>query len=295
MITKKKNITKKLLLLLFALSSFAVMAQRAPAEISVSAAGGISTYCFQPLPKKSSSLGYTTDFGVGFTGFFSQQLGVHVGVDFGLFNVKSTVPNIYSYTPGLYDENDSLCNLHSYLNGYAEIHKSLFLNIPVMFIFQTKQKQSWSWKQDQKAAFYAMCGVKVLFLFDNKYEASVKTLRNEAYYPGMDNWATTQLFAGYGNFKGYANKGKMEFGVVAMLAVEMGVKWRIENNMCIYTGAFFDCGLNDPIKDSRQSSGNYTDPESLKDLSILKVANKNYLMAVGIKLRLAFSKRLRPY
>ena len=299
-IIKKRNFAIKLFLMLFALSSLHVMAQRAPAEFSVNAAGGISTYCFAPSSKTSSSIGYSSDFGIGFTGFINQQFGINVGVGFGLFNVKSKISELKTVTSGFstYDSEGRLqrYNLHTTLSGYTEIHKSLFLNIPVMLQFQTQQKQYWSWKQSPKANFYAMGGLKLLFLFNNKYEANVQSLSNIAEFFELGSSAGTQTFVDLGKFdNGYMNSGTMEFGVMAMFAFEMGAKWWLGNNVCVYTGVFFDCGLNDPIKDSRKSYAKYINEENLEDFAILKVSDRTNLMVVGIKLRLAISKLQRRY
>ena len=301
--TKKRNLAFKLFLMLFALSGFNLLAQRAPAEFSVNAAGGVSTYCFAPSPKNSSSVGYSSDFGIGFTGFLSRQVGINVGVGFGLLNVKSKVANLKTIKTDLSDNlNGMHYDLYSTLSNYTEVHKSLFLNIPVMLLFQTQQKQYWGWKQSPRPGFYAMGGIKVLFLFNNKYESQIESLTNAAYYHELKNWAATQVFAGYGEFdKGYKHSAKMEFGVMAMFALELGVKWWLGNNMCFYTGVFFDCGLNDPNKDNRKPIKNYTSEEELeglkdhKGLSMLKVSDRTNLIAIGIKLRFAFSKLQSRY
>jgi hypothetical protein len=294
--TKTAKFAKKLLVLLLMFSSLHLMAQKAPHEFSINAAAGISTYAFSPTPKKASSLGYNCDFGFGFTGFFSRQVGVHVGAGFGLFNVKSKVNKLYSLTPDLYDKDIELhYELHTTLNGYNDIHKTLYINLPVMIHFQTIQKQYWSWKNTQKAGFYAMGGFKVLFLFNNKYEARVPTMYNAAYYPTLNNWADTQEFKGFGTFKGNAVTGSLDFGVLVTFSLEMGVKWRIENNMFIYTGVFFDCGLNDPIKDSRKPYNQFTEPYQLKEMTILKYADRANLMAVGVKVHFAFSRKARAF
>jgi len=299
--TKAVNSAKKLFILLFMLSSLHLWAQKnkAPHEFSLNAGAGISTYAFTPTPKKASSVGYNCDFGFGFTGFFNRQLGIHVGAGFGLFNVKSKVNKLYTLTPNLSDLDDKgkelPYELHTTLNGYNDIHKTLYISIPVMLHFQTIQKEYWNWNNTQKAGFYAMGGFKVLFLFNNKYEARVPTMYNAAYYPTLNNWADTQEFKGFGTFNGNAVKGNLDFGVLVTFSLEAGVKWRIENNMFIYTGVFFDCGLNDPIKDSRKSYKEFTDPEQLKKVTIMKYADRANLMAVGIKLHFAFSKRQRPF
>jgi len=296
--SKKRTSATKLFLLICAISSFQLMAQKAPAEFSVHAAGAISTYCFQPLSKGNSSIGGTGDFGAGFTGFLSQQIGIHVGVGIGFFNVKSKIANLKTITPQLSTIDDQgrvrFYDLHTTLSGYTEIHKSIFMSIPVMLQYQTQQKQYWGWKQSPKPSFYAMAGLKVLFLFNNKYEASIQTLENIGKFE-MGPPAGTQEAPGFGVFAGNQSSGKMDFGIMAMAAVELGVKFRLGNNVAIYTGAFFDCGLNDPIKDSRKSYGNYIYQEDLNELTILKAADRINLMTVGIKVRVAFSKSQRPY
>jgi len=297
-----------IILLLFSFLPSSLMAQRgiqkAPHEFSINAGAGVATYVFSPIPKKSSSVGFSSDFGLGFTGFFSQQVGIHVGAGIGLFNVKSKVRELKTVSyklrdPDYNDPRAEFYDLHTTLNRYNDIHKTLFITIPVMFHFQSVQKQYWNWNNTQKAGFYAMGGVKVMFLINNKYETRVPTIYNAAYYPELDNWADTQPFMGFGTFEGNTVKGSLDFGVMATLSVELGVKWRIENNMFFYTGVFFDCGLNDPIKDSRKSYGDFKnglDAVRLRDeVPVLKYANRANLMMVGIKLHFAFSRQQRPF
>jgi len=326
MITKTSKVTTAALLLLFVLSNLHVVAQRKAApEFSAYANGGIALYSFRPLSaqvssieydiskfddkggvksKVHSSLGFSSDFGMGFTGFFSQQVGIHTSVGFGLSNVK-TKAYLYNLTPGLYDDVNAeelkklgiepYYDLHTTLSDYTEIHKTMFITIPVMLQFQTKQKQYWSWTRSQKAGFYALGGIRINLLFNNKYEASVKELENHAYYTDMHNWAETQTFAKLGKFQGTNNSGKLDFGVLVMLALETGVKWRIDNNHFIYTGVFFDCGLNNPTKDNRRDYTEITSPNQLPDLGLLKFSDRLNAMAVGVKVRFAFTKRQRGY
>ena len=311
----------QLFIMLFACSSLHVAAQRkAAAEFSIYADGGVATYWFhkynlpaiagtpsvglntntgtqfhQPTLKKTTSVGYSIDFGVGFTGFFSQQVGIHTSAGFGLLNVKSTrtLSNIaFDYV----DQNGFTCELHTKLKNYTEIHKTMYVSIPVMFQFQTKQKQYWNWHRTQRAGFYAQAGVKIHLLFNNKFEASVDSLYRSAYYPELNNWASTQAFeGGFGRFPGATTEGKLDFGVLVLFAAETGVKWRIDNNLFVYTGIFFDCGLNDPMKDKRQPLDNLTNKEQLYDLTLLKFSDKTNLMVVGVKLRLAFTRAQRRY
>ena len=280
----------------------ALHAQRAnkPAhEFSAYASGGFATYNFKGAPQKTSSLGFGTDFGFGFTGFVGHQLGFHAGAGFGIYNIRSKTPNLVSTTDDLFDKEYGLnYKLETTLMGYTEIYKTTYVSIPVMVQFQTKQKQYLNWRRSQRAGFYAQGGIKVLFLIDNKFETRLDTMRNWAYYPDLKNWAKTQRFKGFGSFEGTTNTGKMDFGVMVMASLEAGVKWRISSNFFIYTGAFFDCALNDPMKDNREPCEKYNDPlpgGNLEHIPLLSFMEKANLMSVGVKLRFAFTRYQRPY
>jgi hypothetical protein len=297
-----KNSAIKLFTLLFVLSSLHLMAQRASPEFSIHAGGGISTLTFQPFVKGNSSVGFFSDIGGGFTGFFTHQIGIHVGAGLGMFSVKTNVKEVHSFTSGMYDHmEDKIYDLTATLLGYSEIHKSMFVNIPIMLQFQTKQKQYWNWRQSRKAGFYAMGGIKIHFLFNNKYESSVDSVRNLAYYTEYGGWAGTQLFKGFGTFPGNntKNEGKLEFVVMATFSIETGVKWRIDKNAFLYTGVFLDCSLNDPNKLNRMPYEN--DPSAIQpntdisSIQLLKVSNGSMLIFTGIKLRFAFTKPQRGY
>lgn len=319
---RTKAIATTLFISLFAFTSLHVAAQKKAApEFSIYADGGVATYWFhqynlpaiagtqsvgfstdigtqfhQPTLKRTVSVGYSSDFGVGFTGFFSQQVGVHTSAGFGLLNVKST-RTVSHIGFGKEDQQGNPYELHTKLKDYTEIHKTMYVSIPVMFHFQTKHKQYWNWNRTQKAGFYAQAGVKIHLLFNNRFEVSVDSLYRYAYFPELDNWAGTQegFEGGFGRFPGNNTSGKLDFGVLVLFAAETGVKWRIDNNIFVYTGVFFDCGLNDPMKDGRQPHGNITNREHLYDLTLLEFSDKINLMVVGIKLRLAFTRYQRGY
>jgi hypothetical protein len=146
-----------------------------------------------------------------------------------------------------------------------------------------------------------MAGVKALLLVSNKYTTEIDTLNNKAYYPQFDNWIMAQPAMGLGAFKGNSASGKLNFDLLAMFAFETGAKWRVGKGVFLYTGIYFDCGLHDYTKKSREAASNYTYPEHLADLSLLEFTKKINLIAAGLRLRLAFfrsrdfSKNPCPY
>jgi len=285
-----KNWIVKLLIILFTLSSLHLFAQKNSKEFSMYGGGGLSFFAYQAPMNFTSSIGYHGDVGVGFTGFVSQQCGFHIGAGLGLFNIKAKVGDLQTFTPDLTDWNERLYDLYTTLSGYSETHKTFSLNIPLMFQFQTKMKQGWNWKKSQKLGYYAMIGAKLHLLFNRTYDSQITTLYNAAYYPEADNWAATQTFAGLGDFVGKDTDGKLNVDVLAMFAFETGLKHRLNKNLYLYTGIYFDCGLNDPTKKYREPVGNYIFVKDLADLSLLEFYNNSFLMGIGIKLRLAFYK-----
>jgi hypothetical protein len=237
----------------------------------------------------ASSSGSAGDLGIGFTGFITPYVGLHVGLGVGLNNVNVKVDSLKTYTHEWEDrESGEKGDLYTNLSDYSEKHRTFSLSIPFMLQMQTiESASSWRSRSNFQHGFYAKAGLKLNILLSNTYESEVVTGYNAAYFPDLDNWAATQTFVGLGKFKG--NKAKGDFGFVrAMLACEMGMKWRIANDMFVYTGIYLDYGLNDPAKNNRQPTNNYISEESLRDLALLEYAERAHLMTIGFKISLAF-------
>jgi len=281
---KMKNKIVALWIIVFALSSLQVFAQREPSEFTIFGGGGLSFFGYQAPVEKVSSIGYHGDIGVGFTGFVSRMCGFHVGAGFGLLNVKARVGNLKNLTPGKIDDNDYPFDLHASLLGYSEVHKTLFVSVPLLFQFQTKQNQY----RGSGKSFYAMSGVKLLMLFNTTCDTRVANLYNAAYYPEFDNWAATQKFAGLGTFDGITGSEKFGVALLPMFTFETGIKWNLKAGLLLYTGVYFDCALTDPTKKNRTPVSELNTTES--SLSLLALYKKSSVMDLGIKLRLAFYK-----
>jgi len=287
----KKNLTilwSYGLTVLFILNTLSVSAQSQQHEYSIYLGGGYNAFICQKPVSRVSSKGFGGDAGFGFTSFFSSNWGIHTGAGFGFFNIKNEVNQFTFITPQQEDCEGYLYDLHTSLNNYGETLKTMFVTIPLMLQYQTKMQPITHYKKDKKAGFYAMAGAKALLMVQNKYTAEVTSLYNAAYYPQFDNWISLQPEMGLGSFKGDSNHGKMKFNVLAMFAFEAGFKWQVANNLLLYTGAFFDLGLYDYSKKQRVPYSNFTSQELLADLSLLKFTNRMNLVAVGIKLRVAF-------
>jgi len=294
-----KNMKKLIITIgLFAAISCLYLSAQSEHEISVYGGGGLSTMRYQ-LSQGNSSSGLGGDFGVGYTYFrvkeravetgkvFQEHWGIHTGIGIGLYNAKAKLNEVKTVTSDLYDSDGDRFNLHSSLSNYGETQTAMFLNIPVMAQFQIEQ-------------FYVMCGIKTGIPLKGKYKSKDATLTNEAYYPKWENWARTQTFAGFGSFKGRNSEGVFDLGVNVMLAVEAGMNWRLNGNLSLYSGAYFDYGLINVAKDAQLKFINYSDknPEGFTANSVLSSYSDNSnsttftdkvnTMAVGIKVRLAY-------
>ena len=286
---KRTNFLTIIILVLLILSALCVSAQKQQNELSIYSGGGLATFCFQPLIKNASSMGYGGDAGVGFTGFISPHWGIYIGAGAGIFNVKNNINNFIFITPKQEDCEGYLYDLYTTLNGYKETHKAIFLSIPLMLQFQTKMGHSLNWRKNKRVGYYAMAGAKALFLFSNNYTSEITSLYNTAYYPEFDNWINSLPILGLGPFDGHNTSGKLKFGILAMVTFETGAKWRIGKNLFLYTGIYFDYGLNDPNKKKRKVPESFTWalPEEFENFTLLKFTNRINLMTVGLKLRLA--------
>jgi len=286
---KKINLLLLIILTFCILGVFRVSAQKYPNEFSIYCEGGYAAFIFQKaISKTTSSKGYGGDAGVGFTYFFSQNLGLHTSVGVGFFNVNNQLRQLAFIMLKLEDCEGYLYDLHTTLNNYNENHKSIFVSLPLMLQYQTKLEPISNQKKNNKAGFYAMMGAKALFLLNNNYTSKTTSLSNAAYYPEFDTWINSQPALGLGSFKGCSVNGKLDFNVLIMFAFEAGIKWQIGKKLFLYTGAYFDCGLHDTTKKARVPYNSFTTQEPPTDLALLEFAKRMNLMAVGIKVRLAF-------
>ena len=273
-------------ILLFSGSHSSLMAQR-PYEFSLYGGGAYSFLSHRS--SKSNSFGYSVDAGLGFTYLIYPLWGIHVGAEFGFYDTQTKVNAIKHISSGFFDSNRYEFELHTTYYGYKEAQQAMFLSIPVLLQFQTTKNQAYQQKKGQKVGLYAMTGIKVSFLVKNSYQSQIDKLYNAGYYPFFDNWLDTQTFAGLGNFDGVSSSAKQSFRVLAIYTLEAGCKLLVGNSLFLYVGAYYDCGLHDPLKSNRQPLGYYADVENLADFTLLSFAKRVNYMAVGLKLRLTFT------
>jgi len=275
--------------LLLALSTTDASAQRYPSEISIYGAGGFNIFAVQKPVNKTSSSGYGIDAGVGYTYFFSENLGLHTSVGFGYFNTTNKLNSLSFVTPDQKNDCDeNIYDLYTTLNYYSENHKAMYLSVPLMVQYQTRMQPLSNRTRKNNAGFYAMAGAKALFMVSNEYTTEVASLYNKSYYPQFNNWISDQPELGLGLFKGNRVTDKLAFKVLPVASLEAGIKWQFGKKVILYTGAYFDIGLFDYTKKHRVPYSNFISQEHLTEFSLLEFSNKMNLMAGGVKVRVAF-------
>ena len=282
----------KFLVILFILKIPVLSAQQPIHEFSIYGGGGLSTLRYSLSLGDRSGGGLGTDFGMGYTVFvekdwltkaekiYNEKWGFHTGIEFASYNAKARINDAKITTKDLVDSDGDAFDLYTELSGYSENQKVILMNIPVMAVFQIQK-------------FYVMGGFKLGIPPVHKYRSKNIVFVNEANYDQWYNWAKTQTFAGYGTFSDKSSKGNFKLGMSVIFAFEAGMNWRIGEKFSIYTGAYFDYGLNNIAKDKSLPfiQYNFRNPENFSTNSVLSsYTDKIKVMAAGIKVRFAMEK-----
>ena len=287
-----------IIIILFALTGINVNAQvsskRAlyndPNELSVHIGAGLTSIHHQDAQRNGFFNGFTANIGVGYTFYLSRNWGIYLGAGPGIYSTNKPV-RFNVLTANLTDNNNYNFDLHTQAN-YNEAFHLTFLNIPIMLMYQAKEKKPlWKQKVQPHRGFYAMGGIKASLPLQDKYQTQISSITNAAYYPEMDNWAATQKFAGLGAFDDVIDSdGSLKMAMSFKLALEAGYKWRHNENFVVYAGIYSDFLLNNTLAESRAPIRNNIAVEHITDFTMLSFSEKINLMSVGIVVRLALSR-----
>jgi len=281
-----------LIILVTSVGSLHVVAQQNVHEFSISGGAGLSTLIYQ-LSSGDRNGGFGGNFGLGYTycrsnervtstgRIFRENWGFYTGIELGAYHAKAKIRAQESMiTPNLTDYEDDSFEFHTSFPKYIEKQSAMLLTIPLMAQFQYKQ-------------YYVMGGFKFAIPVKARYSAKNATLTNEAYYEEYKNWIKNLEFVGCDYFEGKDFNGKLDFGPSLMLALESGMRWRLNDNLSLFTGVYLDYGLSNSFKGSQKGFIKY-DPDKPADFSINSVLSLNAeqvkMMAVGLKLRLTLEK-----
>ena len=284
----RRNIICWLFAMMCMCASAQIISDKDPSEISVFLGGGLASIHYQDAPRAGLFNGFALEFGIAYTYYFHRNWGVYFGAGPGIYKTDKHF-SFDVFNPDLTDQNGYQFDLYTQPK-YNEIFQTMFINIPIMLQYQTKQKNQRVWQSQQRyKGFYIMGGVKVGVPLNDAYESKITSITNAAYYPQFDNWAATQLFAGLGAFADVSSStGNLGLNIPCLkLAFEAGFKWRVGSNFLLYTGAFCDYGLNNTVS-SRPPIRNNIAVDHITDFALLSFSENLNMMTAGIILRLSF-------
>ena len=274
-------------------------------EFSVYSGGGLSTLNYDVTAGKQKN-GLGGHFGLGYQYLFAPKWGVGTGVELAFYNARYNASNLFS-TYMTTDIQGADFQFRSEINNLKEKQRAAMLQIPLMLYHQSKKTEN------SNRQYYGAVGGKIGIPLKGKYRATAD-LSNAGYYAHENSLYDTQEFMGFGNFPNRKANGELDFKTTFFASAEAGVKWNLNDKYSLYTGVYFDYGLNNIKKQQDVSSTspiveyNKTNPTEFAVNSVLQsqyygfgrgvvmsgapqaFTDKVIPIAVGIKLKLALGK-----
>jgi len=273
----------------FSLFASGVFAQHTRHEFSVVAGGGLSALNYE-LPEGNRTLGLGGRAGVGYGYFWSPAWGLRSGLELGLFNSRADMSGFHDRFPAV-DMDGTTFEFRTTLSNHRECQRAMMLQIPLMLQFQTRGQNQ----------FYAAAGGRVGFPLRACYRTSA-TVVNSGYYAQEHYEYTNRPFAGFGRFENQTSEGSLNLRTAFFASAELGMKWRLNSRMSLYTGIFADYGLNNINSTSVVAQHpliayNAANPTAFPPNSVLNSQRNNRALtdkitplSAGISLRLAFGR-----
>lgn len=267
-----------------------VMIGQKKSEISVYAGGGLSTLKYDLSTGDSKNkMGGT--FGLGYTYFVTNNIGIVSGLELSMFNAKSTMGNISEQYMTKDDEGEEFRFSYT-MKGYEEKQNLAYISIPIMVQYQMSPEKG----------FYGAAGFKIGLPVKKEYKSSASSITSSGYYPNSQVTYDDLEYRGFGTFNNIKHTNDLKVKTAYFLSVEAGYKIPIADNLRLYVGAYFDYGLNDIKKESNSNyflpydNENPTDFKSnsmltgkyQKDSGSKSFTDKVNLMAAGLKIKLAY-------
>jgi cell division septation protein DedD len=277
-------------------------------EFSLHGGFGLSTLRYNPMLGEQSN-GFDKQFGFGYAFFVSPRFGFGTGLELAFYSAELKLKNYkMEYEAKDYDKDTVDFMFRSIWSNYTEEQNAVMLQIPIMLQFQTN------------LGYYVMAGVKAAIpisgsssgigdlMNSGSYEKEPcefyinDCIENDKAQEGENQWA----WKGFGKFR-KKTENQEKFKTSFLASMEMGMKWRFEDGLSLYTSVYFDYGLNNILEKKKLEElpqmveYNSKDPRnfavngafsSQQNKTQQAFVTKVMPMAIGIKIKLAFSQGL---
>jgi hypothetical protein len=261
-------------------------------ELSVYGTGGYSPLSLALTVDGTTSSGIGGGAGASYTYNFNPSLGIVVGVEMSTYNSEVSVGRI----SGEYEEGtgNEMFRFSYTLNSYRETQNITVFSIPVMAQYSLPLGGG-------STRFYASGGLKLGFPVSAEAEISPGTATTSGYLSHEMVRYENLREHGFGtDIKLPDSKKDIDVNFSASLALETGIRFTLTDKIGLYTGVYFDYGLNSiqkvndkhPLEYDAKHLSEYDakneSPFIYHSLLNTSLTDKVKLMSVGLKLRIGF-------
>jgi len=218
-------------------------------------------------------------FGVGYTYFFTPNWGIGTGLEKAFYNVKGESENYNQQTFTFTDYEGNEIEFRSTIKGYKEEQSFTLLQIPLMVQYQNGENHQ----------FYARAGAKLGIPIKGKNKITADSIKNTGYRKFENYEYTTQTFLGFGTFVGEKSEQDLPLQTAVLLSAEAGMKWKINKALRLYTGLYFDYGLNSVIEKGHSLDNPIEYKNEIHTFVFNNLIDELSPFALGLKLNLTYS------
>jgi hypothetical protein len=254
-------------------------------ELSIYGTGGYSSLSCT-LPGSDSKSGSTGGgAGLGYTFNISPSLGINTGIEMTAYGSEVSFGSI----SGEYDEKmgEYLLKFSYSLKNYKEVQSLTLFSVPVMAQYSLPLGSGGSMK------FYASGGFKFGFPVSSTADITPGTATASGYYSYENvNYENLPKHGFVNNVALPAVEKTFDAGFSTALALETGLRFTLTDKIGLYTGLYFDYGLNSIQKTNDKHLLEYDiTNESTLNNSVLNtgLTDKVNLFSIGLKVRVSLN------
>lgn len=257
-------------------------------EFNIKINGGNSGILYKSqLGDGNLKTGSSFGLGLGYTYFLNNHWGIITGLE-GQYSQNSF--NLNEGTTLNSNEIDDQTSAFEYRvssKNYKENQQFLSVVIPLLFQYRTDFSNN--------TGLYFALGAKALFPGKMKVKASADEVAVSGYYPDNNLVIDDLPSHGFGKVSNWQAETTKSLSPSILLSVEGGLKFKLNNNLNLYTGIYFDYGLTDLAKENQYDNVVNYSPNGIDMIQAngvienRNVVQKSNFLSTGIDIKLGFS------
>lgn len=273
----------KKILMTILIASCLVAHTQTPHEFLFGGGLGMST-----LKYDGSKAGFGGNLNIDYAYNFNKNWALFTGLELDFLSAKAKNSNfnttelihVAAYAPF----GDDRFDYNADISGFSEKQNAMYLSIPIMARYHRAVIASGA---KHSGSFYAMGGLKLGIPMSSKFDQSIDQYTTTGY-----SYLTAQMHEnepenGFSTYANQSQKTDLDLKFNIALALEAGYEWNLSQYRRIYTGIYFDYGLNNIASADNSPVISYNSLNPSKPLlnSITASSSKVKATAVGVMVR----------